>query len=71
MGYRLIRDFMLLIGPVSSIFDFLTFYVLLHFFQDSEALFHTRWMLLKKSSPMAGLGQVGKRNVSTVVNDRL
>ena len=27
---RVIRDFMLFIGPISSIFDFLTFYVLLH-----------------------------------------
>jgi len=29
---NLIRDFMVLIGPISSLFDFLTFYVLLHFF---------------------------------------
>jgi len=42
---RLIRNFMLLIGPISSIFDFLTFYVLLHFFHASEALFHTGWFV--------------------------
>ena len=42
---RVVRDFMLLIGPVSSIFDFLTFYVLLRYFQASERLFHTGWFV--------------------------
>ncbi len=41
----LIRNFMLFIGPISSIFDFLTFYVLLHFFRTSEAQFHTGWFV--------------------------
>ena len=41
----LIRDFMIYIGPISSIYDFLTFYVLLHFFHASEALFHTGWFV--------------------------
>lgn len=41
----LIRNFMLVIGPISSIFDFLTFYVLLHFFRSSEAQFHTGWFV--------------------------
>src|SRR5271166_921482 len=41
----LIRNFMLFIGPISSIFDFLTFYVLLHFFHASEAQFHTGWFV--------------------------
>ena len=40
-----IRDFMVFIGPISSLFDFLTFYVLLHFFRSSEALFHTGWFV--------------------------
>src|SRR5207237_10881550 len=39
----LIRDFMIFIGPVSSIFDFLTFYVLLHVFHAGEQQFHTGW----------------------------
>jgi Mg2+-importing ATPase len=39
----LIRDFMLYVGPVSSLFDFLTFYVLLHFFQAGEREFHSGW----------------------------
>jgi P-type Mg2+ transporter len=41
----LIRDFMVFIGPISSIFDFLTFYVLLHFFRATEAQFHTGWFV--------------------------
>jgi Mg2+-importing ATPase len=41
----LIRDFMVFIGPISSLFDFLTFYVLLHFFRTSEAQFHTGWFV--------------------------
>jgi P-type Mg2+ transporter len=41
----LIRNFMVYIGPISSIFDFLTFYVLLHFFRTTEAQFHTGWFV--------------------------
>ena len=41
----LIRNFMLFIGPISSIFDFLTFYVLLHFFRASETQFHSGWFV--------------------------
>jgi len=41
----LLRNFMVFIGPISSLFDFLTFYVLLHFFHSSEAQFHTGWFV--------------------------
>jgi Mg2+-importing ATPase len=41
----LIRNFMVFIGPISSLFDFLTFYVLLHFFRASAAQFHTGWFV--------------------------
>jgi Mg2+-importing ATPase len=41
----LIRNFMVFIGPISSLFDFLTFYVLLHFFHSTEAQFHTGWFV--------------------------
>jgi Mg2+-importing ATPase len=41
----LIRKFMMYIGPVSSIFDFLTFYVMLRVFHAREALFHTGWFV--------------------------
>jgi Mg2+-importing ATPase len=41
----LIRNFMVFIGPISSIFDFLTFYVLLCFFHAGQVLFHTGWFV--------------------------
>ncbi len=40
-----IRKFMIFIGPISSIFDFLTFYVMLNVFHASKALFHTGWFV--------------------------
>ncbi len=40
-----IRDFMLAVGPVSSLFDFLTFAVLLLGFHVSAELFHTGWFV--------------------------
>jgi Mg2+-importing ATPase len=42
---KLIRNFMLYLGPISSIFDFLTFYVLLHFLHAGEPEFHTGWFV--------------------------
>ncbi len=36
---------MLVIGPVSSVFDFLTFYVMLKVFHAGEALFQTGWFV--------------------------
>ena len=42
---RVIRNFMIFIGPISSLFDFLTFYVLLRVFHASEPLFHTGWFV--------------------------
>ena len=41
----LIRRFMLVVGPVSSLFDAITFYVLLEVFGASEAAFHTGWFV--------------------------
>ena len=40
-----VRKFMLIIGPISSIFDFLTFFVMITVFQAGEALFHTGWFI--------------------------
>ena len=40
-----IRNFMLTIGPISSLFDFLTFYLLLRLFNAHEALFRTGWFV--------------------------
>ena len=42
---RFIRNFMLLMGPVSSVFDFLTFGLLLLVFHANEALFQTGWFV--------------------------
>ena len=43
MGF--IRTFMMTIGPVSSIFDFLTFWLLLAVLQADKALFRTGWFV--------------------------
>jgi Mg2+-importing ATPase len=40
-----IRKFMLVIGPISSVYDFLTFFVLLAAFHASAPLFHTGWFV--------------------------
>jgi len=40
-----IRNFMWVVGPVSSIFDFLMFFILLKVFGAGEALFHTGWFI--------------------------
>ena len=40
-----IRRFMWMLGPVSSVFDFLTFGLLLRLFDADAALFHTGWFV--------------------------
>ena len=40
-----VRKFMLAVGPVSSIFDLLTFFVMIKIFNAGEALFHTGWFV--------------------------
>jgi Mg2+-importing ATPase len=42
---RLIRNFMLIVGPVSSLYDFLTFFVLLHVFGFGAQAFQTGWFI--------------------------
>jgi Mg2+-importing ATPase len=42
---KMIERFMLIFGPVSSIFDFLTFYALLNLFGAGESLFQTGWFI--------------------------
>jgi Mg2+-importing ATPase len=41
----LIRRFMIFIGPISSAYDFVTFFALLWIFEASESLFHTGWFV--------------------------
>jgi Mg2+-importing ATPase len=45
MQTSFIRNFMLSFGPISSIFDFLTFFVLLFVFKASAPLFQTAWFV--------------------------
>ncbi|MEM0358152.1 MAG: magnesium-translocating P-type ATPase [Candidatus Bathyarchaeia archaeon] len=40
-----IRRFMVCLGPVSSLFDFLTFFIMLFIFNASEPLFQTAWFI--------------------------
>ncbi|MBX9878827.1 MAG: magnesium-translocating P-type ATPase [Candidatus Obscuribacterales bacterium] len=40
-----IKNFMIRIGPISSVFDFITFFVLLKFFHANQELFHTGWFV--------------------------
>ena len=42
---KAIRNFMLVVGSISSIFDFVTFYVMLHVFHAGERMFHTGWFV--------------------------
>jgi len=45
LDMNFIRNFMLVIGPISSLFDFLTFYVLLSVLKADEMLFQTGWFV--------------------------
>ncbi|HEX4337219.1 MAG TPA: magnesium-translocating P-type ATPase [Polyangiaceae bacterium] len=42
---RAIRNFMLIIGPISSLYDVLTFVILLRVFHAGEVLFQTGWFV--------------------------
>lgn len=45
LDINFIRNFMLVIGSISSVFDFLTFYVLLAVLKADEMLFQTGWFI--------------------------
>jgi Mg2+-importing ATPase len=40
-----VRRFMIVFGPVSSVFDFLTFFIMLYVFKASGPLFQTAWFI--------------------------
>ncbi|MEM3423667.1 MAG: magnesium-translocating P-type ATPase, partial [Nitrososphaeria archaeon] len=42
---QFIKRFMICLGPVSSLFDFLTFFIMLFIFNASEPLFQTAWFI--------------------------
>jgi len=45
LDLNFVRNFMLVIGPISSVFDFLTFYVMLAVLHADERLFQTGWFV--------------------------
>jgi len=45
LDLNFIRNFMLVIGPISSLFDLMTFYVMLVMLQANEKLFQTGWFV--------------------------
>ena len=44
-NFDIVRKFMLLFGPLSSVFDFVTYGLLLSVFRADQALFHTAWFV--------------------------
>ena len=56
-----IRRFMLVIGPIASIFDFLTFYLLLRWFGHNERLFHTGWFIESLAPQMLSIFAIRTR----------
>lgn len=45
LNVSFIRRFMMIFGPISSVFDFLTFFIMLYVFNATEPLFQTAWFL--------------------------
>jgi len=45
LDMNFVRNFMLVIGPISSLFDFLTFYVMWSVLHADEKLFQTGWFV--------------------------
>ena len=49
---KLVERFMLVFGPLSSVFDFVIFYALLHVFGATEALFQTSWFVYSMATQL-------------------
>lgn len=45
LDVRYVRDFMLFFGPISSLYDFLTFFILIFVFNATDAFFQTAWFV--------------------------
>jgi Mg2+-importing ATPase len=45
MNIRYIREFMIFFGPISSMYDFLTFGALIFLFHATDAMFQTAWFV--------------------------
>jgi Mg2+-importing ATPase len=50
-----VRTFMIVFGLISTVFDLLTFWLLLHVFQSSEPLFQTTWFVVSVLTELAVL----------------
>ncbi|MDD1660256.1 MAG: magnesium-translocating P-type ATPase, partial [Methanomicrobiales archaeon] len=53
LDIRFIKKFVLFFGPLSSVFDFLTFFLLLTVFAASEPLFQTAWFIESLATQVA------------------
>lgn len=60
---RLVERFMLVFGPVSSLFDFLTFYALIALFGAGEALFQTGWFIVSMTTQVLVVFAIRTRRV--------
>jgi Mg2+-importing ATPase len=48
-----VRRFMIIFGLISSVFDLLTFYLLIQVFQAAEAVFHSAWFVVSVLTELA------------------
>ena len=60
---RMIRRFMVFFGPISSIFDFLTFGVMIFLFQATGSLFQTAWFVESLSTQSLVIFAIRTRRV--------
>jgi Mg2+-importing ATPase len=60
---RMIRRFMIFFGPISSIFDFLTFGVMIFFFHAAGSLFQTAWFVESLSTQSLVIFAIRTRKV--------
>ncbi|HYM97513.1 MAG TPA: magnesium-translocating P-type ATPase [Candidatus Sulfotelmatobacter sp.] len=60
---RMIRRFMLMFGPISSIFDFVTFGVMIFIFHARDSLFQTAWFVESLSTQSLVIFAIRTRKV--------
>jgi Mg2+-importing ATPase len=58
---RFVRNFMLAVGPISSLFDVLTFVLLIKILHASETLFHTGWFIESIATQVLVIGVIRTR----------
>jgi Mg2+-importing ATPase len=56
-----IRKFIIIFGPVSSMFDFLTFFILIFVFKATEGLFQTAWFIESLSTQILVISVIRTR----------